>query len=73
MNYYLIQDNLKLSIGICWIIMIAVLNIMECIYKIILDGSHYEIKAETYNNRILYIKVKTTKYELGRNKIPFFS
>jgi len=53
--------------------MIAVLNIMECIYKIILDGSHYEIKAETYNNRILYIKVKTTKYELGRNKIPFFS
>eukprot|EP00833_Pecoramyces_ruminatium_P003026 jgi/Orpsp1_1/1177058/evm.model.c7180000060037.1 len=41
-------------------------------YKILRDGSHYDIEVEIFNDNKIYIEVKSTKYEFGNNKIPFF-
>ena len=42
------------------------------VYKIRPEGSHYDIEVETYDNRKFYVEVKSTKYEFGNNKVPFF-
>ncbi|ORX79571.1 hypothetical protein BCR32DRAFT_300799 [Anaeromyces robustus] len=41
------------------------------IYRILPDGSHYDIEVETFSNYKYFIEVKSTRYKLGNNKVPF--
>ena len=41
------------------------------IYNVIQDNSHYDILVETYDNKKLYIEVKSTKNKFQK-KVPFY-
>ncbi|OUM70012.1 hypothetical protein PIROE2DRAFT_66752 [Piromyces sp. E2] len=41
-------------------------------YYIKPDGSHYDIEVETFDDCKFFIEVKSTRHELGTNKVPFF-
>jgi len=40
-------------------------------YLIKKEGAPYDIEIETYDNRTIYVEVKSTRHEFG-NKIPFY-